>query len=262
MKYTMKGRLEKPISAVVVSLSAAVLICLCLVFVGCSSTSSPSGLYFLKVDLTDFPTIHSLGTRDAFDAFDARDFLAGHFGGPAKNSAEIVEIKAGLYEHYSVGLLGYCKSGGRGDAVCSHPRASFAFDLSAVLDSASAQLGRLLPDLDQKGISGYHGLTRAGTGLYIAAFTTTLLAVALGGWNLRFSHGKTLLIILCALSALLITTATISVSVRYGVLAFGIKRVLGEVGIRASLGGQLLAVAWLAVLFSFAALLIWAILLF
>ncbi|KAJ6003818.1 hypothetical protein N7540_013100 [Penicillium herquei] len=179
-----------------------------------------------------------------------------------KISAEIAEIKAGLYEHYSVGLLGYCKSGGRADAVCSHPRASFAFDLSAVLDSALAQLGRLLPNLDQKGISGYHGLTRAGTGLYIAGFITTFLAVTLGGWNLRFSHGRTLLIILCTLSALLIMTATISVSVRYGILAFEIKRALGEVGIRASLGGQMLAIAWLAVLFSFTASLIWVILLF
>ncbi|KAJ6016541.1 hypothetical protein N7540_011132 [Penicillium herquei] len=243
MQYPIKSRLEKPISAVVVSLSIAVLVCLCLVFVGCSSTSSPRGLYFIKVDLTDFPTIDDLGTRDAFGVRNPdipnighshSNILAsassklhdgiGEVSSQATSAArqkidtEIEEIKAHLYEHYSVGLLGYCKSGGRADPVCSRPRASFAFDLSAVLDSASAKLGGLLPNLDQKGISGYHDLTRAGTGLYIAGFTTTLLAVALGGWNLRFSHGRTLLIILCTLSALLILTATISISVRYGVL--------------------------------------------
>ncbi|KAJ5737289.1 uncharacterized protein N7483_002414 [Penicillium malachiteum] len=117
-------------------------------------------------------------------------------------------------------------------------------------------LGGLLPSLDQKGISGYRGLVQAGIGLYIAGFTTTMLAVALGGLESEIFSRQN------RLSSLLITAATISVSVRYGLLAFGIKRILGEVGIRASLGGQMFAVAWLAVLFSFVASLIWVILLF
>ncbi|KAJ5737421.1 uncharacterized protein N7483_002546 [Penicillium malachiteum] len=237
--------------------------------------------------MTNFPTLPDLATRDSFGVrnpdianigdsdskvltaatSNLRDDISevssqSISAAQEKVNAEVHEIKASLYQYYSVGLLGYCKFRGRADAVCSHPRASFSFNLPAILDSTSASLGGLLPSLDQKGISGYRGLVQAGIGLYIAGFTTTMLAVALGGWNLRFSHGRTVFIILCTLSSLLITAATISVSVRYGLLAFGIKRILGEVGIRASLGGQMFAVAWLAVLFSFVASLIWVILLF
>ncbi|CAG8054817.1 unnamed protein product [Penicillium salamii] len=43
--------------------TSSALICLVIVFVGCTSTSSPNELYFLRVNFTDFPELGSFHLR-------------------------------------------------------------------------------------------------------------------------------------------------------------------------------------------------------
>lgn len=49
MKLPGGSRLDQIISAIALSLSVVVLVCLSIVFVGCTSPSAPKGLYFMKV---------------------------------------------------------------------------------------------------------------------------------------------------------------------------------------------------------------------
>lgn len=48
MKLSTKSRFDSLVSITALSFSVAVLVCLSFVFVGCSSSSSPRGLYFVK----------------------------------------------------------------------------------------------------------------------------------------------------------------------------------------------------------------------
>lgn len=61
------------------------------------------------------------------------------------------------------------------------------------------------------------------------------------------------------LASVFVTGASIGVTVIYGLITAGIESVLHPLGVHASLGTQTLTSAWLAVVFSIIALLIWLI---
>ncbi|KAJ5654984.1 hypothetical protein N7490_001987 [Penicillium lividum] len=258
------------ISAIALSLSVAVLVCLSFVFVGCSSPSAPKGLYFMKVDLTDFPRFDHLVIRDApiipnIHPPDINEAAGGSFADVVSSvnagagevsaatsaaqgaiHAQLTELKSHLFQYYYVGLWGYCKSRDGSKVVCSEPRASFSFDLSAVLDSTPVEMDKVLPKIDQKAISGYRQLSHGIIGLYISGFITTILVVILGARRTFLARGSKLLALFCIASALLISVATVGVTVMYGLFTAGIKTSLHPFGVRAGLGGQMFTAIWLA----------------
>ncbi|KAJ5626380.1 hypothetical protein N7510_002689, partial [Penicillium lagena] len=176
--------------------------------------------------------------------------------------AQVNGLKSYLFQYYSVGLWSYCKATEGLEVVCSDPSTSFDFDFSAVLDSTPIKVRDVLPEIDRTAISGYRRFFRSVICLYISGFVTTTLAMVLGVRKTLFSRGHRLLAIFCMLSSLLITTATVVVTVMYGLFATGIKNSLQSLGVQVSLGAQMFGAAWLAVSFSIGALITWLIQLF
>ncbi|CAP99946.1 Pc22g26580 [Penicillium rubens Wisconsin 54-1255] len=281
MKLSTKSRLDSLVSTTALSFTVAVLVCLSLVFVGCSSSSSPKGLHFLKVDLKEFPKLRDLQIRGSFNVDTARIESGGrnavegvassihasaneatHEATSAASSmveAQVHEFKSHLPQYYLVGLWSYCKAKDGSEMVCSDPSSSFTFDLSAVLD---INLSNILPDIDLSLVSGYRRFSQSVICLYIAGFVVTTLSGVLACRKVFFSKGSRPLAIFCTLSSMLITTATIVVTVMYGVFASKVKDTLQPYGVEVTLGAKMFTTAWLAVFFSIGGSTIWLVHLF
>ena len=123
---------------------------------------------------------------------------------------QLNRVKSHLFEYYSVGLWGYCKSRDGSKTVCSEPSTSFSFDLLSVLNSTPVKVDNVLPGLDQKAISGYQKLSHGIVGFYISGFVTTTLVVILGARKTFFSRGSRLLALFCTVSDTMTTRRSFS----------------------------------------------------
>lgn len=237
MNFSTKSKLDSLVSTTALSFSVAVLVCLSFVFVGCSSSSSPRGLHFLKVrharkcsilinwlsdlqvDLKEFPKLRELQIRDSFTIDNAhiesggRNVVKGvessvHTGvNEAMNEAssatssviqaQVHDLKSHLPQYYFVGLWSYCKSRDGSEMVCSDPSTSFSFDLFDLLDSTPIKVSDILPEIDPNLISGYRQLSLSASRLYISGFVATALTIILAGRKFFFPNGSRLLAILC-----------------------------------------------------------------
>ncbi|CAI7673106.1 unnamed protein product [Penicillium viridicatum] len=261
MRLSTKSKLDSLVSTTALSFSVAVLVCLSFVFVGCSSSSSPKGLHFLKVDLKEFPKFHDLESRHLFNIDNARIESGGRNAveGVASSvhtsaneaineassavsstlKAQVHELKSHLPQYYLVGLWSYCKAKDGSEMVCSDPSTSFTFDLSTVLDSTSIRLSE--------------NVIR----LYIAGFVVATLTGILACRKVFYSKGSRLLAVFCMLSSMLIATATIVVTAMYEVFASKVKDTLQSYGVEVSLGAKMFIAAWLAVFVSIGGSTIW-----
>ncbi|CRL27546.1 Actin cortical patch SUR7/pH-response regulator PalI [Penicillium camemberti] len=268
--------------------SIAALVCLAIVFAGCTSTSSPNELYFLKVELTNFPEIGSVHPRRslgiaAVDGIDVANKASSeansvmnsastdviYASGAAETAASQVtdkiqslsnEINSHLPGFYSVGLWGYCQGQKETSySNCSQPSTSFSFDLLSILGSVTPVIDGVLPDENNKVLAGYHVVSRWSISAYILGFVSTFVAVVFGVTTMFFSRGKILLIISSLSATIFVAGASIGVTVIYGLITGAIQSILHPLGADASFGAHSFAATWLAVTFSFAALLTWLI---
>ncbi|OJJ65709.1 hypothetical protein ASPBRDRAFT_139521 [Aspergillus brasiliensis CBS 101740] len=278
-------------------LSIAVLVCLAVVFVGCTSSSSPPGLYFMKVNLSDFPNLGDLHLRRSIDLSGVSSSVTDGVSNVASSVAEGMdsaaseastavegiatkastaagtvvsqasdalrtlekELQSELPAYYTIGLWGYCEGNDTQVVSCSRPSISFTFNISGILNSASTEIGELVSTIDDKVLTGYCNMSRAITWLYISGFFAATLTALLGIRKMAFGRGNKLLLTFCVLSLALITSATIGANVIYCLNTSGINMILGSFGASASLGAHMLVAAWLAFAFSSSALLIWLI---
>ncbi|KAJ5882281.1 uncharacterized protein N7529_000953, partial [Penicillium soppii] len=236
------------------------------------------------VDLKEFPKLRDLQSRDSSDIDSARiesggkkavegvassvDTSANEAINGATSAvssmihAQVHDLKSHLPRYYFVGLWGYCKSQDSSEMVCSDPSTSFAFDLSALLDSTPVKVSDMIPDIDQSSISSYRPLSLSLTRLYISGFVATTLTIILAGRKFFFSNGSKLLAIFCTLSSTLITTATTLVMVLYGLFASVVKNNLQTYGVQVNFGANMLITTWLALMFSIASSIIWLVQIF
>ncbi|CAP79383.1 Pc17g00960 [Penicillium rubens Wisconsin 54-1255] len=209
MKLSTKSRLDSLVSTTALSFTVAVLVCLSLVFVGCSSSSSPKGLHFLKVRYAR-KTSMLINAKQSSGRPERISKAANAVGGVASSShtsaneaiheatsaassmveAQVHEFKSHLPQYYLVGLWSYCKAKDGSEMVCSDPSTSFTFDLSAVLDSTSINLSNILPDIDLSLVSGYRRFSQSVVCLYIAGFVVTTLSGVLACRKVFFSKGS------------------------------------------------------------------------
>ncbi|KAJ5642535.1 hypothetical protein N7490_006535 [Penicillium lividum] len=134
------------------------------------------------------------------------------------------ELKSHLPDYYSVGLWSYCKGQNGTVTNCSDPSISFSFDLLSMFDLVSTEVNDLLPGLNQTVLAGYRDVSQGIIWLYIFGFISTILVVILGVRKVIFSGGNKLLAIFATLSMVLITAATIGVTVIYGLWTAGTNK--------------------------------------
>ncbi|KAF4765661.1 hypothetical protein HAV15_003334 [Penicillium sp. str.  len=202
------------------ALSVAGLICLAIVFAGCTSSSSPSDFYFMKLNLTNFPDFSSLHLRRGLSiaGVDTSSVTSG--ASDAANSATKVaanevaqvsttvktkadqardrletlskDLRLHLPAYYAVGLWGYCQGHNSTGpfANCSKPSTSFSFDLLEILGSASEEIKDMLPKNDNKVLAGYHDFSRWTILAYILGFIFTVATIIIQVVLLILSKGE------------------------------------------------------------------------
>ncbi|OQD79257.1 hypothetical protein PENANT_c056G04789 [Penicillium antarcticum] len=240
---------------------ATVLICLAIVFAGCTSPFTPFNLYFMKVDLSNFPRIDDAIARRSLDTVGTRLLnhtnsmqLAARSAGEgaqkhlARGAGSAVgqvsndlgtllnNIKADLPAYYHVGLLSYCQ--GRDGILnkCSDTSTSFSFNLWGIFKSLASEMNGLSASDGEVYITGNLHSSRAIICLYISAYVAAFLTLVFGVKRVFVSHGSALLVVSSITSTILLTVATSwSISLYY-VYTQHIEEVLGKYGAKASLG--------------------------
>ncbi|KAJ6102612.1 actin cortical patch SUR7/pH-response regulator pali [Penicillium sp. IBT 16267x] len=213
-----------------IGFSAAVLICLAVVFAGCTSPSSSANIYFMKVNLSNFPEINGLPIRRSLDigGVDASSITGGvasvvstaaestqsdltEVSAAAQTAVSEVstrletlskDLKSQLPEYYSIGLLGYCKGEDDKPTGCSNPTTSFSFNLSGIFNSVSTEVNDFISGIDETALTGYQNVVRALIWLYILAFIAAFLTTIFGIRKVFASGGNKLLLVSCTVCSL------------------------------------------------------------
>ncbi|KAL4985537.1 actin cortical patch SUR7/pH-response regulator pali [Aspergillus falconensis] len=229
-------------------LSSAALICLAVVFSACTSTSSPQDLFFIEVNLKEFPKIDHLhlarsldlpGVGDSSSALQQGN-VVDSITGSAENAASQIggrvqglsdQVHSLLPEYYAVGLWSYCEG-----------------KQANLLSSRLGQANGVLSDWTQPVLKGYRRVSHWTVVAYVMAFIATFIAVVAG--LVWFPLAKLVAIMSSAVSSPLVIGASVTVTIMYQLLTRGINSALEQAGISASLGPRMLATSWLAVAFS------------
>ncbi|KAH1311997.1 hypothetical protein V6Z77_003351 [Aspergillus fumigatus] len=193
-------------------LSTAALVCLVVVFCGCTSPSSPQELFFLKVDLTEFPKGEHLSLRRSLN-IPSTDTLPGSLetgslvnivSNPAEDAVDRLgehvdnltnRLKSLLPGYYAVGLWGYCEGedNSKSFSRCSKPSASFSFDLEENFGARLGQANGVLSKLTQPVLKGYQHVSHWIVFAYLAGFIATFVAIVAG--LIRFPIARMVILI-------------------------------------------------------------------
>ncbi|KAF7589432.1 hypothetical protein BBP40_004302 [Aspergillus hancockii] len=189
--------LQRTLKVITLALWVAVLSCLLVVYIGCTSTSlrKANQLFFIKVDFNDFPKLDhwklarasGLPGGDVSSAADgtatsfshASDTAQAKIDGAEEHLQDISnELKSRLPDSLAVGLLGYCEETQDRAfyARCSRPDISFSFDLVNYLGTGAE---KVVPVGAQKVLEGYQQASKWAVSAYILGSCATLLAIAL-----------------------------------------------------------------------------------
>lgn len=175
-----------------------------------------------KVNLSEFPRIGSIHLPRSIDlsgvassvtdgatsvASGATESLAGA-AAKASSAADAAAneasdkltslektLKSELPAFYTVGLWSYCKGNNTHATFCSSPSVSFTFNMSGILNSVSNEMSEIIPDIDEKVLTGYHEVSNAVTWLYIFGFLCAAITTLLAIRKIFFNGGSKLLII-------------------------------------------------------------------
>jgi hypothetical protein len=202
------------------------------------------------------------------------------------SALELAQQNNALEDVYEVHLWNYCWSDADGsNAQCSDRHANFYFDLIEVwglnastpnnpsrpsntnnpLQDAAAQVRNqtqefqreLLGDAGDDAYNAYRRVARAMFILYGVAFITELATVILSIFAI-FSRWGSLFTWIFSFASSVITIAAVGLTTGVYVALLGaLRTLLNPYGVRLQLGSKAFTVAWLGVVFSWAATLFW-----
>ncbi|KAI2791705.1 hypothetical protein POX_c04577 [Penicillium oxalicum] len=183
-----ENKLEFIVSVLSLAFSVGTLMCLAIVFAGCTSTSSPSYLYFMKARALDFS--RSWGAI-RFDISDLLGTVTSEATEVGKNVADSVTqssatVQMALPVYDAIVLWGYCQ-GEKDDAPysdCSKPKISFSFDLVDIFRLVSREMDNVLPSEVNNIFSGLPILAKWLVSTYMIGFVPTASAFALGSMTI------------------------------------------------------------------------------
>ncbi|EAS29293.3 uncharacterized protein CIMG_08039 [Coccidioides immitis RS] len=224
-------------------LSIAALVCLVLVALGATRPSDPlNSIYFLKADLKDIK----------LDSLDIDSRLA-----PLALGLQQADGAGKLHDYYIIGLWNHCyKDGEDGDYKCTEKEPNYWFDPVEVWglgDDARDYFPKAL----SKGLSAYRKVAHWLFVAYIIALASSVVQLVLGISAVFSRWGSLVTTIFATISTLFTILASITASALYGILAGAINGGLKPFNIKASLGGRMFAITWLATLFAVAGGVFW-----
>ncbi|KAF2140898.1 uncharacterized protein K452DRAFT_229268 [Aplosporella prunicola CBS 121167] len=237
------------------ALSIASLICLLVVFLGSvnKNDSNLSNIYFMKADTSGFKSNASSTASD----------ILGDVG--VDNSIfKMLDSVVGsnLSDVYTVGIWNYCEAdkngtGGLKFTHCGSRHSAYWFDPIDVWGLNRTGTSNEVPKDLQKGLKAYEKVAKWMFAAYAVAFWLTVAEIAVGIFAIFSRWGSLVTTILTSASTFFTIAASITSTALYTTLVGTLDSVLKKYNIKASLGGHMMAVTWLAVAFSIGAGLFW-----
>ncbi|KAK8173851.1 SUR7/PalI family-domain-containing protein [Phyllosticta citrichinensis] len=234
------------------ALAIAALVCLVLVFLGNSKSSSTLGdLYFLKADTSKFRSnplnISQISGTNLDD-----ELLA----------ALQTTVNSDLKDIYTVGLMNYCdgnknSTGGYKLTYCSKREQNFWFNPVEVWGLNNTAVDGLLPDSLQNGLKIYRKVAKWMYAAYAVALACTCLELVVGIFAIFSRWGSFMTTFVSTAATIFTIAASITSTALYATIVGTFNSALDDYNITASLGRKMLAVTWLASAFAISAGLFW-----
>ncbi|CRG88450.1 hypothetical protein PISL3812_05480 [Talaromyces islandicus] len=243
-------------------LTIAALLCLIVVGIGSTdpSSSTSNELYFLRVDLSNLTnaTTSSALTHLAESAI-RNDTKAKELG----DALEKADKDADIRDFYDVGLWGYCTGNktSKGDFDvdhCSSRKAMFWFNPSEVWGLNETGVDVLFPETLQKGLSTYEKAAKWMFIAYVIAAISTAVELLVGISAIFSRLGSCVTSIVSGVSTFFTLATAITATALYAALDGLFNTNLKDYQVHSTLGGRMIAVAWLAAAFSIVSGVFWA----
>ncbi|KAL1631077.1 hypothetical protein SLS56_004603 [Neofusicoccum ribis] len=237
------------------ALSLGAFICLVLVFLGNwnKNDGNLTSIYFMKADLSEFRSnVSSLSSIDIAGTDIDDELLA----------ALTTSANDDLKDTYTVGIWNYCSgddnsTGGDQITNCSSRKASYWFNPVEVWGLNQTGAEDLIPDKLESGLKIYKKVANWMFAAYTVAFFATLAELLVGILAIFSRWGSFVTSIIASIATIFTIAASITASALYGTLVGTFNTVFKAYNIKASMGGKMMAITWLAVAFSLGAGLFW-----
>ncbi|KAK5952603.1 hypothetical protein OHC33_006195 [Knufia fluminis] len=237
------------------ALTIAALVCLVLVFLGGSfSSSTVNELYFAKLDLKNFTTAASANLAGGSSGSNLTVL-----GGALEAAKQQLDMK----DYYTIYLRGYCKWNGDDKySNCSSPKAIFWFDPITIwgLDSNTTglDLDELLPQELRTGLSTYEKVSKAMSVVYIIAIAATALTIVVGISAIFSRWGSLVTTIFAAASGIFTLGGSIIATALFATLKGVLNNELeDDYGIHTSFGNKVYVTTWIGTAFAVSAGFFW-----
>jgi hypothetical protein len=237
-------------------LTVASLICLVLVFLGGLNKNDPNlrGLYFFKADTTTLK--HNVTAAQTL------------LNSVTVNSHILDELKKqvadkNIYDYYEIYLSNYCAGSGDGNTTTSKPsycsprKASFYFNPLEVWGLNGTDIQQYVPKSLNDGLNVYAKVSKWLYTAYVVALCTTIGSFLVGFLAIFSRWGSFVTAIVSGVATLFTILAAVTSTVLFSTLTGTFNSVLRGYGIHLSVGTRMLALDYIAVIFSLAASLFW-----
>lgn len=265
------------------ALTIASIICIIMVGLGCTQANSKTldNLYFIRVSFGQFsqPAEHATNHTSLLQADlqhvsstgtkttqQIESILADHGitnigASQVSNVISQLEGDSSLKDFYDVGLWGYCD----GDVTnnnydttwCSKPKSMFYFDPLRVWGLNNKLLKQELPSDYGKMMKIYKAVSKWMFIAYVLAFVTTAVEILVGFFAICSRWGSCVTTLFALVAFLFTTAASVTSTVLFSIMKSSAGSALAPYGIELSMGTNMYAATWLAVVFSLGALLFW-----
>ncbi|KAJ5574392.1 uncharacterized protein N7459_008819 [Penicillium hispanicum] len=243
-------------------LTIAALICIVMVGLGCTKASSSTldNLYFIRVNLQNIS--QGSKTTEEVETILNKFHITSVTSEEVENLISDLQKDSTLKDFYSIGLWGYCDGDISNNKYttdeCSSPKSEFYFDPLKVwgLDN-STSIKDDLPDDYNKLMKVYKSVSKWMFIAYMIAFVTTIVELVVGVFAICSRWGSCVTTLFAVLAFLFTTAASVTSTVLFSIFRSAAGKTLEAYGIKLSMGKNMYAATWLAVVFSLAGVLFW-----
>ncbi|KAJ6044061.1 hypothetical protein N7460_005416 [Penicillium canescens] len=242
-------------------LTIASLICIIMVGLGCTNASSSTlnNLYFLRLDISNI-TASSETTTEIENAL--RDAgITSVTVDDLTSAIETIENESGLADYYDIGLWGYCEgdiSGSKKNITsCSKPKAEFYFDPLSLFGLENTNAASALGTDAKKIMNVYKAVSKWMFIAYLVAFIATCAQILVGIFAICSRWGSCVTTMVSIVAFLFTLGASLTSTIMFSIAKGSLGTAARAYGVKVSMGTNIYAATWLAVVFSLAGTLFW-----
>lgn len=166
-----------------------------------------------------------------------------------------------LADFYQIGLWGYCDGDIKNNKTtvteCSKPKSEFYFDPFSVWGLNSTSIKDELPKDYNNYMKVYKTVSKWMFIAYAVAFAVTVAEIVVGFFAICSRWGSCVTTLFALLAFLFTTAASVTATVLFSIFDSSLGTTLKAYGISLSMGKNMYAATWLAVVFSLGALIFW-----